>query len=77
MGAYPAHRESEVAQGRLGRLDLPRTTEMIRILEKADPADKNDLYMQMGLHLVYDPTERVVLVEARPSMYQSACPRGT
>jgi len=30
----------------------------------------------MSLHLVYDPLERVVAVEARPNMYQSACPRG-
>ncbi|MDH2426478.1 recombinase family protein [Sphaerisporangium sp. TRM90804] len=55
---------------------IPKATEMVRILQRADPVDKNDLYTQMGLHLVYNPSERVVLVEARPSMYQSACPRG-
>ncbi len=51
-------------------------TEMVRILEKADPVDKNDLYTQMGLTITCDPSERVVAVEVRPSMYQSACPRG-
>ncbi|MFC6084024.1 hypothetical protein [Sphaerisporangium aureirubrum] len=54
---------------------IPQMTEMVRLLGEADPADRNDLYTQMGLRLVYDPSERVVHVEARPSMYQSACPR--
>ncbi|MEU8356273.1 hypothetical protein AB0C27_09695 [Nonomuraea sp. NPDC048882] len=34
----------------------------------ADPADRNDLYKQMGLRLVYDPLQRVVTVEARPNV---------
>ncbi|MBO3751107.1 hypothetical protein J5X84_33970 [Streptosporangiaceae bacterium NEAU-GS5] len=55
---------------------IPQMTEMVRVLGEADPTDKNDLYTQMGLALVYDPSERVVAVEAKPSMYQSVCPRG-
>ncbi|MFC5814148.1 recombinase family protein [Nonomuraea harbinensis] len=55
---------------------IPRLAEMTDVLEDADPAERNDLYTQMGLHLVYKPSERVVVVKARPSMYQSTCPRG-
>ncbi|RGA06367.1 hypothetical protein DI270_003760 [Microbispora triticiradicis] len=44
---------------------------MAKVLKEADPADRNDLYMRMGLHLAYDPLERVVAGEARPNMYQS------
>ncbi|MEU8252115.1 hypothetical protein [Nonomuraea sp. NPDC048916] len=55
---------------------IPRLAEMTDVLKEADPADRNDLYAQMGLYLVYDPSERVVAVEARPSMYRSTCPRG-
>ncbi len=55
---------------------IPRLAEMTEVLKAADPADRNDLYTQMGLHLTYEPSERVVVVEARPSMYRSTCPRG-
>ncbi|GAA0917755.1 recombinase family protein [Nonomuraea longicatena] len=91
VGKWMAETRTErvQAKGRLRALDRKREitekeiNEMIptmaafpEILRDADPADRNDLYKQMGLHLVYDPLERVVAVEARPSMYQSACPRG-
>jgi site-specific DNA recombinase len=68
-------RKREISEKEIKEM-IPQMTEMVRILEKADPVDKNDLYTQMALNLVYNPSERVVLVEARPSMYQSACPRG-
>jgi site-specific DNA recombinase len=69
------NRKREITEKEIQEM-IPAMAELPKILRKADPADRNDLYMQMGLHLVYDPSMRVVTVEARPRMYQSACPRG-
>jgi hypothetical protein len=33
----------------------------------ADPADKADVYRELGVHLTYDHTERTVLAETRPT----------
>lgn len=68
-------RKREISEKEIAEM-IPRLAEMAKVIKKADPADRNDLYTQMGLHLIYDPLERVVAVEARPNMYQSACPRG-
>ena len=43
----------------------------------ADPADKAEVYGQLGLTLTYDPAARKVKAEARPEsiMYVGTCPR--
>ena len=48
------------------------------VLSEADPADKADVYGQLGLTLTYDPAARRVKAEARPEsiMYVGTCPRG-
>ena len=68
-------RKREITEKEITEM-IPRLAEMIEVLKKADPADRNDLYTQMGLRLVYDPLDRVVAAEARPNTYQSTCPRG-
>lgn len=47
------------------------------VLAEADPADKADLYAQLGLHLTYQPAEQQVIAEAKPqaTMYGEDCPR--
>lgn len=55
---------------------VPQLSNAIGVLERADTATRNDLYNKLGLYLVYHPSERKVVVEARPNMYQSVCPRG-
>jgi hypothetical protein len=43
-----------------------------------NPADKAEVYQQLGLSLSYDPAARRVKAEARPEaiMYVGKCPRG-
>jgi hypothetical protein len=50
----------------------------MRVLKDADPADKTEIYGQLGLTLTYHPNDRRVVAEARPEtiMYVGACPRG-
>jgi hypothetical protein len=51
--------------------------DVMRVLKDADPADKAEIYGQLGLMLTYHPNEKRVVAEARPaSMYLTACPRG-
>jgi hypothetical protein len=51
--------------------------DLITVLASADPADKADIYGQLGLELTYHPVERRAEVKARPaSMYVRMCPRG-
>ena len=38
--------------------------DLVRVLENADPQRRADLYESIGLRLVYEPTQRKVLVEA-------------
>jgi site-specific DNA recombinase len=64
---YDAERINEMIE-RLGN--------MTKVLNSADPADKNTLDTQMGIHLTYDPAKRLVKVEAMPTMYPTVCPRG-
>jgi site-specific DNA recombinase len=51
--------------------------EVIQVLKDADPADKAEIYSQLGLTLTYHPNEKRVVAETRPSsiMYVGACPR--
>ena len=52
--------------------------DVMQVLKEADPADKAEIYSQLGLMLTYHPTEKRVAAEARPAsiMYVGACPRG-
>ena len=74
---------SDIVVERRTEYDAERINEMIerlgnmtKVLNSADPADKNDLYTQMGIHLTCNPAERLVKVEAMPTMYPTVCPRG-
>ncbi|MBV1854615.1 recombinase family protein, partial [Catellatospora tritici] len=47
------------------------------ILKVADPADKAELYRQLGLRLTYEPGPRLIKAEASPDgSCTSVCPRG-
>ena len=48
------------------------------VLGEVDPADKAEVYQQLGLTLTYDPAVKRVKAEARPEsiMYVGKCPRG-
>jgi hypothetical protein len=48
------------------------------VLSEADPADKAEVYGQLGLTLTYDPAAKRVKAEARPEsiMYVGKCPGG-
>ncbi|MGH3251922.1 MAG: recombinase family protein [Trebonia sp.] len=52
--------------------------DVMQVLKDADPADKAEIYSQLGLTLTYHPNEKRVVAEARPAsiMYVGACPRG-
>jgi hypothetical protein len=51
---------------------------IMRALKEADPADKAEVNSRLGLTLTHHPSEKRVVVEARPAsiMYVGACPRG-
>jgi site-specific DNA recombinase len=40
---------------------------LLNALRHADPADKADVYRELGVHLTYDHAERTVLAETRPT----------
>jgi hypothetical protein len=52
--------------------------DVMQVIKDADPADKAEIYSQLGLTLTYHPDEIRVVAEARPAsiMYVGACPRG-
>jgi site-specific DNA recombinase len=41
--------------------------DIMATLKRADPADKAEVYAQLGLRLTFDPERRVVAAEARPA----------
>jgi len=52
--------------------------DLMSVLAAADPADKAQIYSQLGLALTYDPGNQTVQAESRPlPMYVRKCPRGT
>ena len=54
-------------------------TDVITILRTADPADKAELYAQLGLHLTYSPGDpRTVTARAEigRTCTKGSCPRG-
>jgi site-specific DNA recombinase len=52
--------------------------DVMQVLKDADPADKAEIYGQLGLTLTYHPQDKRVKAEAQPNsiMYVGACPRG-
>ncbi|MEX5636355.1 zinc ribbon domain-containing protein [Parafrankia sp. FMc2] len=52
--------------------------DIVAVLADADPADKAEIYTQLGLELTYEPGGNRVIAEAKPStiMYGRECPRG-
>lgn len=69
------------------KLDHPRSVylrdDQVLELEAAQdrteaPADKAEVYGQLGLTLTYDPARKRVRAEAKPEsiMYVRTCPRG-
>ena len=51
--------------------------DLMGVLAAADPADKAQIYSQLGLALTYGPGSQTVRAEARPlPMYVRKCPRG-
>jgi site-specific DNA recombinase len=40
---------------------------LLDVLHHADPADKAEVYRELGVHLTYDHAERTVLAETRPT----------
>ena len=46
------------------------------VLTEADPAEKAEVYSQLGLRLTYRPGRQEVIAEARRSatMYEGQCP---
>jgi hypothetical protein len=49
----------------------------MQVLRDADPADKAEVYSQLGLTLTYHPEDRRMEVEMRPDLgvYVEKCPR--
>ena len=52
--------------------------DLMQVLRDADPADKTEVYSQLGLTLTYHPEDKRVIAEARQEtiMYVGKCPRG-
>ncbi|ABD11403.1 hypothetical protein Francci3_2029 [Frankia casuarinae] len=52
--------------------------DIVAVLTEADPADKAEIYTQLGLQLTYEPGAHRVIAEAKPQgiMYERECPRG-
>ncbi len=51
---------------------------IVTVLRDADPLDKAELYARVGLQLTYQPNQKKIIAEARPSaiMYEGSCRRG-
>lgn len=43
--------------------------DLVRIIRDADPADKADLYAQLGLTMTYRPQKRLVVATVTPSLH--------
>lgn len=52
--------------------------DVMQVLRDADPAEKVEVYSQLGLTLTYHPKDKRVIAEPRPEtiMYVGKCPRG-
>ncbi len=50
-----------------GPLNTSRSGGLLSVLRQADPADKAEVYRQLGLHLTYDHETQTVLAETRPA----------
>jgi hypothetical protein len=45
---------------------VARLGDIITVLRQADPADRAEVYQQLGLRLTYHPTEQKVRVQVQP-----------
>jgi hypothetical protein len=56
---------------RLSRNDIRAMVDtlggLLNVLRHAEPADKAEVYRELGVHLTYDHTEHTVLAETRPT----------
>ena len=57
-------------------------SDLLTVLRRADPADKAEIYTQLGLRLTCQPSDRTIHAEARISpaqhwQFERKCPRGT
>jgi site-specific DNA recombinase len=74
-------RQRPAARRRMAREEITNMIkalgDLMTVLSEADPADKAEVYGQLGLTLTYDPAARRVKAEARPEsiMYVGTCPR--
>jgi site-specific DNA recombinase len=72
-GARPARLTSEEISAMVNAI-----TDIVTLLGNADPADKAELYSQLGLRLTYNPGPRTVTCRAEigRSCTKGSCPRG-
>jgi hypothetical protein len=51
---------------------------LLTVLRDADPADNATIYHGLGPRLTYQPGQKNVIAEAKPTaiMYEGLCPRG-
>nr|WP_307246761.1 hypothetical protein [Kineosporia succinea] len=69
--------EQLVPSGKLTRSDIASLLDQMgsfaQRLQRADPRDRADLYMQLGLRLRCDPSERLVkaVLDPDPCTYES------
>jgi hypothetical protein len=70
-------RRPRLTAGEITRI-VSSLRDLISGLADADPADKAEIYGQLGLALTYHPGEQKVRAQARPweGMHVSKCPRG-
>jgi hypothetical protein len=70
-----------VGPQRLARAQITAIVTTLRdigtVLRNADPADKAEIYGQLGLSLIYHPAGKLVTAKVRPAqgMELSQCPR--
>lgn len=50
--------------------------DLLAVLRDADPADKNEIYLKLGLKLTYHPEENKMIAQANPNDHVPNCVRG-
>lgn len=76
--ALEAGASPEIVTAWINETQVNALGELMTVLREADPADKAEVYQQLGLSLTYDPAAKRVKAEARPEsiVYVGTCPRG-
>ena len=54
-----------MTRGQISEL-VTRLGDIITVLRDADPADRAEIYQQLGLRLTYHPGQQTVRVQAQP-----------